>query len=311
MAVLTPRLNEITSVKYKVGSNTNYPNIVYFGTACSWAKTCTIIVPKLPAGVSSVTVKRTATKATLGTIGTLGTQTSSTSAKTFYVYWGDTITISASATSGYNSPSVSPSSISYVNSDSYNITVSAGSAKNISFTIDKISCTATQGSTWSQWAAVTSGATVEYDYVLYSSSGSPICTLGSTQTSYSYVSPSSTITSGGEYYTVGGLFDYNIGGSGGSTDPGGSTPSNPGTGGGNNITFTMDGVSFTCTSGTKWSTLSSSVLGYGIYEDSSNGWATPVGSGGPPWVIDSAGDPVEYTATIQSGGSYHMGTPSS
>ena len=300
---ITQNLSDIHTVTYKG----NDCKIVHFGDACTWAKTCTITIPKLPTGVSSVTVKRTATKATLGTIGTLGTQTSSTSAKTFYVYWGDTITISASATSGYNSPSVSPSSISSVNSSSYNITVSAGSANTISFTIDKIACTATQGSTWSQWAAVTSGATVEYNYVLYSSSDSPICTLDSTQDSYSYVSPSSTITSG-DYYTVGGLYDYNIGGSGGSTDPGGSTPSNPGTGGGDSsISFTLDGMPCTCSSGTTWATWSDNP--YPCFEYA--GICSPVSGangGTGPWYMDSStGDPVGYTDTIKNGGSYYIG----
>ena len=315
---ITQNLSDINTIIYKG----NDCKIVHFGDACTWAKKYTLTVPSAAIQNTAtygktITVSRTSKQATLSSTGTIGTISatgntifaSTWNPTTFTVYHGDIIEV----TTNSGSYEAEYSSYSITGDTAVNI-VKVGSTPTpttVSFTVNKTSYTVSQGTTWNTWANSTSGFTVEYDYIL-SPDGSPICTSSSTIYSWTFISPSSTI-SAGDYYTVNGLNDYNI--TGGSSG-GGTTPSNPGTGGGGNtggtnITFTMDGISFTCPSGTKWSTLESSVLGYGIYEDGSNGWATPVGSGGPPWVIDSAGDPVEYTATIKSGGSYHIGTPSS
>lgn len=72
----------------------------------------------------------------------------------------------------------------------------------------------------------------------------------------------------------------------------------------NNVTFTMDGVSFTVSKGTRWCDLGTT-LGYSIYDD--YGMVTPVPGGGPPWIIDNVtGEPVEWTAAIQAR-AYWMG----
>lgn len=76
-----------------------------------------------------------------------------------------------------------------------------------------------------------------------------------------------------------------------------------GGGGGGDVTFTMDGLSFSVSSGTRWCDLGTT-LGYQLYDD--YGLVTPKGTGGPPWIIEVGGDPVDWTGYIADGGRYQM-----
>lgn len=114
----------------KVVYNGSEATTVNFGV-CTWTKPYTLTLPALPAGVASCTVSRTSTKSSIGTTGTIATAGST--AKTVTVYHGDTITISATAATGYNNPSATLSQTTV--SGNITATITAGSVKTFTLTI--------------------------------------------------------------------------------------------------------------------------------------------------------------------------------
>jgi len=86
---------------YKLSATIVSGNVTATVTAGS-LKTYTLTVPALPTGVASCTVSRTSSPYGGGSTGTL--VTAGSSQKTATIYYGDVLSISATATSGYESP---------------------------------------------------------------------------------------------------------------------------------------------------------------------------------------------------------------
>lgn len=103
MAELQVNLSNIQKVIYQSSSQGQIePNVVQFGNVAIWAKPYTLTIPALPAGVSSCTITRTSSQFTDAVTGTIATAGSVS--KTVTVYYGDTLSIAATAASGYNAP---------------------------------------------------------------------------------------------------------------------------------------------------------------------------------------------------------------
>ena len=113
----------------------------------TWAKPFVLSIPALPTGVASCTVARSSTQATLGSTGTLAT--AGTSAKTATIYYGDVLSISGTASTGFNNPTVSLSATSVTGNVTASIT--RGSAKSYTLTVPALptgiaSCTVSRTS---------------------------------------------------------------------------------------------------------------------------------------------------------------------
>lgn len=82
--------------------NATEPNIVKFGNAATWAKQFTLTAPALPTGVSSFTIRRVSTQTSYAETGIIifgNTTTQNTE-----IYYGDVLSISATAATGYATP---------------------------------------------------------------------------------------------------------------------------------------------------------------------------------------------------------------
>lgn len=105
MAQLKVTLTDIQSVVYNSTSKGKIePNIVKFGNSATWAKPYILTIPVLPLGVASCVVTRSSSYFTgvqTGAIATAGT-----SQRTSTIYYGDNISVSANASTGYNNPTV-------------------------------------------------------------------------------------------------------------------------------------------------------------------------------------------------------------
>lgn len=105
MATTTINLPQLKSVTYtspSQGLNAAEPMIVEFGDAAVWAKPFTLSVPALPTGVASFTVTRTSTKTSYAATGAI--VSGGGNAQTVPVYYGDTLTVSATAAESYGDP---------------------------------------------------------------------------------------------------------------------------------------------------------------------------------------------------------------
>lgn len=165
---------DIKTVKYTSPSqnlNAVEPNIVEFDSSSTWAKAYTLTIPKLPTGVSGVTVSRTASRMT-GMSNVDWSQTSTTTAKTTEVRYGDTIAIRSSATTGYNNPTATLSATTV--GGNVTATITAGSVKSYTLTVSSLvagvsSITVTRTSSPLKGAstgALSNGATIYHGDVL-------------------------------------------------------------------------------------------------------------------------------------------------
>ena len=105
MATTTINLPQLKSVTYtspSQGLNAVEPMVVEFGNAAVWAKPFTLNVPALPTGVASFTVTRTSTKTSYAATGVI--VSGGGNAQTVPVYYGDTLTVSATAAESYGDP---------------------------------------------------------------------------------------------------------------------------------------------------------------------------------------------------------------
>lgn len=121
MASLTVNLEILKNVV----CNSTYLDRVKFSSVAKWGKPYTLTCPKLPRGVSKVTVTNYSYNDNSSS-ETILTQTSTYSSKTATIYYYDDILVTAEASSGYSAPTIWPSSRKEVNGN-ITITITAGS----------------------------------------------------------------------------------------------------------------------------------------------------------------------------------------
>lgn len=105
MATTSINLKTLKKVVYNSPSqnfNEVEPNIVQFGSAAVWAKPFTLTAPALPMGVSSFTIRRVSTQTSYAETGII--ISGNTTTQNTEIYYGDVLSISATAAEHYNEP---------------------------------------------------------------------------------------------------------------------------------------------------------------------------------------------------------------
>lgn len=105
MATTSINLKTLKNVVYNSPSqnfNEVEPNIVQFGSAAVWAKPFTLTAPALPTGVSSFTIRRVSTQTSYAKTGII--ISGNTTTQNTEIYYGDVLSISATAATGYTTP---------------------------------------------------------------------------------------------------------------------------------------------------------------------------------------------------------------
>lgn len=126
MATTTINLPQLKSVTYtspSQGLNAVEPMVVEFGNAAVWAKPFTLSVPALPTGVASFTVTRTSTKTSYAATGAI--VSGGGNAQTVPVYYGDTLTVMATAAESYGEPTATLSQDTVTGNVTLTVTASA------------------------------------------------------------------------------------------------------------------------------------------------------------------------------------------
>ena len=112
-----------------------------------------------------------------------------------------------------------------------------GTTTTVKFTVNSTAYTVDSGTVWGEWAATMGSSWVISGTHVYTPDGSFICQSGSTASNYSGVSSDSVIVAG-DYYSLAVL----------QGDPG----SGSGSSGSTNISFTVDGTSYSAAKDTTW-----------------------------------------------------------